>query len=67
MTESLRLAFAITLAATLHFAAHSQSAGINRTINVLTIKAIQEQQQIINKQQKQIKGLLKRVEKPEQK
>lgn len=38
-----------------------------QAMSVLTIKAIQEQQQIIDKQQKQIEDLLKRVEKLEQK
>ncbi|MBK8496651.1 MAG: hypothetical protein IPL50_17910, partial [Chitinophagaceae bacterium] len=37
------------------------------TFSVLSIKAIQEQQQIINKQQKAIDDLLKRVEKLENK
>ncbi len=37
------------------------------TFSVLSVKAIQEQQQIIDKQQKQIEELLKRVEKLEQK
>jgi Chaperone of endosialidase len=38
-----------------------------QSFSVLSIKAIQEQQQIIDKQQKQIDDLLKRVEKLEQK